>query len=116
MWFFSVDLLKVHLNREHMTCQVCGPNKKFAYYRDVFVLNKHWEFSHHPCRNELCAAEGIFLHVFSTEAELDYHDHKSHQRMAPPAKGKGKKGKRKLDASSLLGLNDNVPEEAVSKE
>lgn len=117
MWFFSADMLKVHLNREHMICQNCGPHKKFTYYKDVFTLNKHWELSHHVCQNENCiAAEGIFLSVFNTDAELEYHDQKTHQKVGTSKKTKGKKGKRKLDASSLLGLNEGEEKPQLTTE
>jgi hypothetical protein len=81
------------------------------------MLNKHWESSHHPCQQAECiAAEGIFLSVFNTEAELEYHDQKCHQKPVILKKGKGKKTKRKLDASSLLGLNDQADEPVLTKE
>lgn len=93
--FFYNDLTFYdHLNREHLTCHLCGDAYKHTCYKDYASLEIHFARSHHICPYEICKAKCYV--AFKTEDELRTHLDIEHNS------GAGTKGAFK--ANSLLGF------------
>lgn len=52
--FFDDDEFRVHINLEHITCNVCGPQHKYRYYKNYNNLETHFKMTHYICMEKDC--------------------------------------------------------------
>jgi hypothetical protein len=70
--FFYNDLtFHDHLNRLHLTCNLCGDWEKNRYYKDYNSLEIHFAKSHFICPYEQCKSKCYV--AFRTENEVQVH-------------------------------------------
>lgn len=92
-----------HINRNHLTCHLCGEFYKNVYYKEYKNLEIHFTQSHFICPYEICKAKCYV--AFKTEDELKTHldiDHNMNN-----AKEKG----GKIKANALLGFQQEKDED-----
>ena len=83
-----------HVNRNHLTCHLCGEYHKNIYYKEYPNLESHFTKSHNICPYEICKAKCYV--AFKTEDELRTHLDIEHNKIM-------EKG-GKIKANALLGF------------
>lgn len=56
---------------EHYNCHVCGPERKYCFYRNYSDLNKHFKQWHYLCMDDHCLQKNFV--VFGTIKEMELH-------------------------------------------
>lgn len=75
-YFFDEDEFKRHMNVEHITCNVCGSQHKYVYYKDYDSLETHYKISHYICSDLNCLAKKFI--AFRNAEELKIHRTEAH--------------------------------------
>jgi hypothetical protein len=70
-YFFNDQIFFDHLNRNHLTCNLCGDTYKNVFYSQYPNLENHFAYSHFLCPYENCKAKCYV--AFRTEDELKTH-------------------------------------------
>ena len=92
-FFYNDQDFLDYLNRNHLTCHLCGDAHKHVYYRDYESLEKHFAASHFLCPYQECKSKCYV--AFATENEMKAHMNIAHT----------KRKTDKIDANALLGFN-----------
>ena len=73
-YFLDDDKLYAHLQERHETCFICERNGRMhEYFLNYEQLENHYKQDHYICKDEGC--RGV---VFSTQIELQAHEHTRH--------------------------------------
>lgn len=75
-----------------MTCNVCGAEHKYVYYKDYDGLENHYKISHYICSDLNCLAKKFI--AFRSAQELKIHRTQAHSV-----------GNKKIDGKQLCGFN-----------
>lgn len=81
-FYFNDSLFFEHLNRMHLTCNLCGDAHKNIFYSAYPSLENHFAWTHFICPYEQC--KGKCYVAFRTEDELKAHvdiEHKARQKV-----------------------------------
>ena len=76
-YFFNELVFIDHLNRQHLTCHLCGEHYKNVYYKAYETLETHFAITHFMCPYEQCKSKCYV--AFRTEDELAAHVNIEHQ-------------------------------------
>ena len=85
-----------HLNRMHLTCNLCGDYHKNVYYKDYESLERHFAMTHFLCPYETCKQKCYV--AFQTENEMQAHMNIVHKS----------KESTKVNANALLGFGSST--------
>jgi len=53
-YMFDEDKLLKHLRNDHFSCEICGEDAKFTFYKGIYELELHFKESHIICPDPLC--------------------------------------------------------------
>ena len=74
-----------HINKNHLTCHLCGDFHSHVYYKEYQNLETHFKMTHYICPYEICKAKCYV--AFKTEDELRTHLDIEHSMSSGAQKG-----------------------------
>ena len=100
-YLYNDQTLSEHLNKNHLSCHLCGDKHKYLFYHNYSSLERHFNMTHYMCQDANCRAACYV--AFRTPEELTMHQVQVHQKQV----------EKQVQAQEFLLGFDHVQEKKV---